>query len=105
MKRLLLLLIIPLLAASFATPACAASAIKGKKLFKKICQGCHIQGGESRVIGPADKKKAEWEAFFNEDQHSAMPEVWENLTRKKRKDLLRFFLNYAIDSEQPDECG
>ena len=53
----------------------------------------------------SDKKKEEWQAFFDKDHHSAEPGVWEELTRKKQKDLLLFFMNYAIDSEQPDECG
>jgi mono/diheme cytochrome c family protein len=104
MKRLLLLIIIPLLM-SLASPASAASAIKGKKFYQKICQDCHIRDGEGGIMGPADKKKEEWQAFFDENRHRAKPEVWEGLTRKKRKDLLLFFLNYAIDSEQPDECG
>lgn len=105
MKRLLLTMIAISIVVSSGTTTYAASAIKGKALYKKICQSCHTQGGEAGIMGPADKKEAEWEIFFEDNQHSAKPEVWEGLTRKKRKDLLRFFLNYAIDSEQPDECG
>lgn len=105
MKHLLLLLITTTLAVSLITPAHAASAIKGKVLYKQICQSCHIQGGEASVMGPADKKKEEWKTFFNEDMHIIKPEAWEKLTRKKIKDLLLFFGNYAIDSEAPDECG
>lgn len=105
MKRLLLLMIITTLTVPMGTPVYAASAIKGKSLYKKICQRCHTQGGEANIMVPSDKKKEEWQAFFDADQHSARPAVWEELTRKKRKDLLLFFMNYAIDSEQPDECG
>jgi len=105
MKRLLLLTIIMTMALSMGTLVYAASAIKGKSIYKKVCQSCHIQGGEANILVPSDKKKEEWQAFFDADQHSARPEVWIDLTRKKRKDLLLFFLNYAIDSEQPDECG
>lgn len=105
MKHLIPIFIIAILAVPLGAPAQAASAIKGKQLYKSLCQSCHIQGGEASVMGPADKKREEWKAFFNEGTHSARPEVWEKLTRKKRKDLLLFFLNYAIDSEQPDECG
>lgn len=105
MKQIIAFFIIAVLAAPLATNTHAASAIKGKDLYKKICQTCHIQGGEAEVMGPADKKREEWKVFFNEGTHSARPEVWEKLTRKKRKDLLLFFLNYAIDSEEPAECG
>lgn len=105
MKRLLLPMIVMSIVVSSGTTVHAASAIKGKALYKKICQSCHTQDGEGGIMGPADKKEDEWKKFFEVNQHSAKPEVWEGLTRKKRKDLLRFFLNYAIDSEQPDECG
>lgn len=105
MIRLLLLMIVATLATAPGTSAYAASAIKGKVLYKKICQSCHTQGGEASVMVPSDKKKEEWKIFFDQDQHSANPEVWEDLSRKKRKDLLLFFQNYAIDSEQPEECG
>ncbi|PLX95179.1 MAG: cytochrome C oxidase Cbb3 [Desulfuromonas sp.] len=105
MHRLTLLLLITALTLSFATAASAASAIKGKVLYKKICQSCHTQEGEGGIMGPADKKKEEWKTFFNEDQHNSHPEAWQDLTRKKRKDLLLFFMNYSIDSELPEECG
>ena len=105
MKHLLLLTISVTLALAMSTTANSASAIKGKIFYKRICQSCHIQGGEAKVIVPSDKKMEEWESFFEVDQHSARPEAWENLSRKKRKDLLLFLMNYAIDSEQPDECG
>jgi hypothetical protein len=105
MKSLLLMITILSLTTAVSTTAYAASAIKGKVLYKKICQTCHIQAGEASVMGPADKKQEEWKTFFKEDQHSAKPEVWEKISKKKQKDLLLFFLNYSIDSEAPDECG
>ncbi|PLX89003.1 MAG: cytochrome C oxidase Cbb3 [Desulfuromonas sp.] len=105
MKRLLLLTAVVMLGALHVSQAEAASAIKGKSLYQEICQKCHTQGGDGGVMVPSDKKKSEWEDFFNGDQHGGDPEMWEKLTRKKKKDLLLFFINYAIDSEKPDECG
>lgn len=105
MKNLLLILTTLSLIVALSTTVYAASAIKGKVLYKKLCQNCHLQGGEASVMGPADKKQEEWKVFFKEDQHSVKPEAWDGISKKKRKDLLLFFLNYAIDSEAPDECG
>ncbi|MDT8419020.1 MAG: cytochrome c [Desulfuromonadales bacterium] len=105
MYRLILLFLITALTMSCNTAVYAASAIKGKVLYKKICQSCHTQEGEGGIMGPSDKRKEEWKTFFNEDQHNRHPEAWRELTRKKQKDLLLFFMNYAIDSEPPDECG
>lgn len=105
MKPLLTAILSFILILSLCTLATAASAIKGKVLYKKICQSCHIQGGKASVMGPADKKREEWKTFFKEDQHSVNPKAWEGLSKKKQKDLLLFFINYAIDSEEPGQCG
>lgn len=105
MFRLTMFLVVVCLSLCFAVQTFAASAIKGKMLYKKICQSCHVQDGEGGIMGPADRKREEWKTFFYDDQHSIHPEAWKDLTLKKRKDLLLFFMNYAIDSEPPDECG
>lgn len=105
MKHLLLLLTIAALVAALASPVLAASSRKGKRLFKKECKTCHVQDAAGGKLSPLQKTQAQWRAYFKDDQHKVKPEVWEKLDKKDRENLLKFFLDFALDSDQPETCG
>lgn len=105
MKRLLLLLTVITVVIALASPVMAASSRRGKKVFKKNCKLCHTRKGEGGKISPLQKTQAQWRLYFKNDQHKDKPEVWKALNEKQRKDLLKFFLDFALDSDQPETCG
>jgi cytochrome c553 len=105
MKRLLLLLMVVTLVTALASPVLAASSRKGKKIFQKECKTCHVQDAEGGKLSPLQKTQAQWRVYFKEDQHKVKPGVWEKLDKKDREHLLKFFLDFALDSDQPETCG
>ena len=105
MKRLLLLLTVFAVVIALASPVMAASSRRGKKVFKKNCKSCHAKDGEGGKLSPLMKTQAQWRIYFNDDQHKGKPEIWEGLSKKDKDNLLKFFLDFALDSDQPETCG
>ncbi|NCO50475.1 MAG: cytochrome c [Deltaproteobacteria bacterium] len=105
MKRLLLVFITLTLVAALASPVLAASSRRGKRTFKKECKTCHVEGAEGGKISPLQKTQAQWREFFKKNQHQVKPDVWKKLSDKERENLLKFFLDFALDSDQPETCG
>ena len=54
---------------------------------------------------PAKKTIAQWQRFFDKEQHSDKPEVWKMLSDKDRENLLEYFKKYAADARQAQTCG
>ncbi len=113
MKRLLQILTILVVVAALASPVVAASSRKGKKVFKKSCKTCHTRRGEGGKLSPLQKTMAQWRIYFKRDQHADKSEVWQGdksevwqgMSEKQQKDLLKFFLDFALDADQPETCG
>jgi cytochrome c5 len=105
MKRLLQILTVIIVVVALASPVVAASARKGKKVFKKSCKTCHTKKGEGGKLSPPQKTQAQWRLYFKKDHHSDKPEIWEGMSKKDQKNLLKFFLDFALDSDQPETCG
>ena len=105
MKRLLQILTILVVVAALASPVVAASSRKGKKVFKKSCKTCHTRKGEGGKLSPLQKTMAQWRLYFKKDQHKDNPEIWEGMSKKDQKNLLKFFLDFALDADQPETCG
>jgi len=105
MKPMLQILTVVIVVVALASPAVAASSRKGKKIFKKSCQSCHTDKGEGGKLSPLAKTMAQWRLYFKNDMHSDKPEVWKGLKEKDQKDLLKFFLDFALDADQPETCG
>lgn len=105
MKRLLQVLIVVVVVVAMASPVVAASSRRGKKVFKKNCKVCHTRKGEGGKLSPLQKTQAQWRIYFKRDMHKDRPEVWQGMNKKQRKDLLKFFLDFALDSDQPETCG
>lgn len=105
MKRLLQILTIMIVIIALALPVVAASSRRGKKVYKKNCKSCHTRKGEGGKLSPLQKTQAQWRTYFKKDQHKDIPEIWEKMSKKERKDMLKFFLDFALDSDQPETCG
>jgi mono/diheme cytochrome c family protein len=105
MKRALQICLILTLVFSLAAPALAASSRKGKKIFKSNCGSCHTANGEGGKLSPLMKTQAQWRIYFSNEQHQDKPEIWQGMSVKQQKDLLKFFLDFALDSDQPETCG
>lgn len=105
MKRLLQVLTVIVVVIALASPVMAASSRRGKKIFKKNCQTCHTKEGDGGKLSPLQKTQAQWRIYFKNDPHAANPEIWKKMNEKQQKDLLKFFLDFALDSDQPETCG
>lgn len=105
MKRWIQIMIITALVVALAAPVMAASSRRGKKVFKKNCKVCHTRDGEGGKLSPLQKTQAQWRIYFRKDMHSDRPDIWKGMSEKQQKDLLKFFLDFALDSDQPETCG
>lgn len=105
MKRLMQILTVFVVVAALASPVVAASSRKGKKVFKKSCKTCHTRKGEGGKLSPLAKTMAQWRLYFKKDQHGDKPEIWQGMSKKDRQNLLKFFLDFALDADQPETCG
>lgn len=105
MKRLFQILTIMVVVIALASPVVAASSRRGKKVYKKNCKSCHTRSGEGGKLSPLQKTQAQWRTYFKKDQHKIKPQIWPGMSEKERKDMLKFFLDFALDSDQPETCG
>ncbi len=105
MKRLLQILTIFMVIIALASPVVAASSRRGKKVFKKSCKTCHTRKDEGGKLSPLQKTMAQWRIYFKKDKHKDNSEIWEGMSKKDQKNLLKFFLDFALDSDQPETCG
>lgn len=105
MKKWLQIMVVVTLVVAMASPVMAASSRRGKRVFKKNCKTCHTRNGEGGKLSPLQKTMGQWRIYFRRDQHKDKPEIWEGMSKKQKKDLLKFFLDFALDSEQPETCG
>ncbi|WP_020675214.1 c-type cytochrome [Geopsychrobacter electrodiphilus] len=105
MKRLLQLFMVLFVVAALAAPVVAASSRSGKRVYKKTCKSCHTKNGEGGKLSPLMKTQAQWRTYFNDNRHQDKPEIWKGMSEKQQKDLLKFFLDFALDSDQPETCG
>lgn len=105
MKRIISLLLISAMVFALTSVSYAASARRGKKVFAKVCGACHIKGSEAGKLKPSEKTMAQWKRFVGKNQHDADKRVLNDLSDKDRDNLLKFLLEYAVDSETIETCG
>lgn len=105
MKRSMSLLIIIALVLAVASVSYAASARRGKKVFAKVCQECHIKGSEAGKLKPSDKTMGQWRRFLDNNKHTGGAEILDNLSKKDRRNLQKFLLEYALDADTVETCG
>lgn len=94
------------------TDAMAASTRDGKRKFKKYClKQCH-NDDDAETIEPTSMTMAQWEELFD-NKHELLKEEHLNneldsvkkLKSKHYKNIEKYLIKHAIDSEQPETCG
>ena len=110
MKKVLFYFILVLSIFVLFGNAFAANSRDGKRKFKKYCyKKCHKHGDV--VITPNYMTSEQWKEYFK-DNHEKLKEAHPNgeldnlnLKEKHYKNIIKFLLRHALDSEQPETCG
>lgn len=105
LMKVLVVLMIVAFASSAVLAAEGGNSRKGKYLYKKNCKTCHVSGAEGGELTPLSKTQAQWDRFFQKDQHKQKAGVWEKFSEKDLKDINQFLFDHAVDSDQPETCG
>ena len=105
MKRVLSLLMIIAMVFALTSVAYAASARRGKKVFSKVCGSCHVKGSDADRLKPSKKTMAQWKRFVEKNKHSADEKVLDEMSKKDRKNLIKFLQDYALDADTIETCG
>ena len=105
MKRFISLTMIIIMVFALTSVSYAASARRGKKVFAKVCEACHVKGSDAGKIKPSKKTMAQWKRFVDNNKHSADERVLEEMSEKDRKNLLKFLQDYALDADTIETCG
>ncbi len=84
----------------------AGDSSKGRYVFRK-CLTCHKKNS-AKVISPADRTKAAWDRFFDDDFKKFKKEMPQfetyGFTVVQMQDLHQFVLQYALDAQKPKTC-
>ncbi len=83
----------------------SANPRKGKYLWKKKCQSCHIDGQEGGVLSPSTKTQKQWDHFFEKDQNQTIQEKCKKYSESDLHDIRHYLYDHAVDSDQPETCG
>ncbi|GGI80311.1 c-type cytochrome [Shewanella gelidii] len=78
---------------------------KGKHFYKKLCKSCHSKGQAAGELTPMSKTMGQWDRFFIRNKHKVKPDVFDNISEQKLKDIQQFLYDHAADSDQPQTCG
>lgn len=113
MKNIFILFVLALFGVTcVVTTADAASTRDGKRKFKKYCyKKCH-NGDDAEEIQPTYMTIAQWKDLFksnNEVLKELHPDneldKVKKLKKKHYKNMEKYLIKHAIDSEQPETCG
>lgn len=105
MKRFISLFIILAMVFALTSISYAASSRRGKKVFVKICEACHVKGSEAGKLKPSKKTMAQWKKFIDKNRHKADKGILDDMSEKDRKNLLKFLQEYALDADIAETCG
>jgi cytochrome c553 len=104
MKRCISLLIIFAMVFVLASASYAASSRRGKKVFKKTCETCHVRGSDAGKIKPSSKTMSQWKRFIEKNRHDDKS-ILEDMSKKDKKNLIKFLQDYALDADTIETCG
>ncbi len=108
MRRIKILAAAAVLVALTAATALALSGgnpRKGKLIYRKSCRPCHVEGAPGGVMTPLSKTMGQWERFFSQEGHPAVPGALGDLNEQGLLDVRQFLHDHAADSDQPQTCG
>ena len=105
MKRIFSLLMIIVMVLAVTSISYGASARRGKKVFRKVCESCHVKGSEAGKLKPSKKTMSQWKRFIMKNDHEADQKVIEGLSKKDKKNLIKFLQDYALDAATAETCG
>jgi cytochrome c5 len=105
MKRIISLFMIIAMVFALTSVAYAASSRRGKKVFAKVCESCHVRGSEAGRLKPSKKTMAQWKRFVNKNKHEADEAVLEEMSKKDKRNLIKFLQDYALDADTIETCG
>lgn len=103
------------LAAAEDKPEAKAPKLDGKELFKANCKACHGPEGAGGEVTPMSLIGEQWERFYDKQltethKDAAAPggegkKLLETLTSEAIKELRKWCVDHAADSEHPMTCG
>ena len=105
MKRFISLFMIIAMVFALTSISYAASARRGKKVFKKVCESCHIRGSDAGKLKPSKKTMSQWKRFVDKNKHKADEKVLEDMSSKDKGNLIKFLQDYALDADTIETCG
>jgi len=105
MKRFISLMMIIAMVFALTSVAYAASARRGKRVFAKVCESCHVRGSDAGRLKPSKKTMAQWKRFVTKNKHNADKRVLDEMSEKDRKNLIKFLQDYALDADTIETCG
>jgi cytochrome c553 len=114
-KWTIVVVLVAIVAVSFADMAVAAKKAKGQDLYKEYCKPCHAEGSENGEYNPMTLIQDQWDRFFNEKylkthegvtdpNHDNLP-VTEAISEEDLEKIAKWTIDHAADSEQPMTCG
>ena len=92
-----------------------AKKLDGKELFKTNCKSCHDLKSPHGEYTPMSYISEQWERFFDEklvETHKAVVDstrgaqpLLKLITPEELKEMRKFCVDHAADSEHPMTCG
>jgi hypothetical protein len=86
----------------------------GKELYKQDCRVCHLPDSPNGDFTPMSLTQDQWKEFFKDKFEATHKDVvlkreekklLEYLTPDKLKEIKKFCVKHAADSEQPQTCS
>jgi hypothetical protein len=87
----------------------------GRALFREYCKPCHEQGSANGEYTPMTLIQEQWQRFFDEkyvrthqgvvDEKHEGKAVTDVITPEMLKQIEKFAIDHAADSEHPMTCG
>jgi hypothetical protein len=86
----------------------------GQEMYKQDCRVCHTEDSPNGDFTPMSLTQDQWKAFFKErfkDKHKDVmferekKKLLEYMTPEELKEIEKFCVKHAADSEQPQTCS
>ncbi|WP_303720644.1 cytochrome c [Malonomonas rubra] len=105
MKRIISLLLVLAMVLAVSSISYAASARRGKRVFAKVCEACHVKGSDAGKLKPSSKTMSQWKRFVEKNRHDVDKKVLDEMSDKDRDNLLKFLQDYSLDAATVETCG